>query len=334
LTYLQRLIASGRALTPVPAARPTRQTFYLNQSRWKQVMDCPRLYGWQHVEGIEPDKPRIYLEVGTAVHAAQVIAHAKGGTKEAFDEATQVAESMFRKAMASQKIKLPSDQEEVDEALATIKTLLPAYYRHYAAQDQLWKPLGMELKFCVEVGEQTGIFLVGRVDNLVLFHGGVWICDYKTMKKLDMRNFLKYELDIQLTAYIYGVTKQLSLDAAQRGQPPVMVRGAIIDGMVKTQVPQFHRELYTRSLEDLREFEIEFVETANTLRARHERAAHGENWKHVFVKNTEACYRYGTCSFRDLCAKDNDVRRLAFRKRPSDYVDVAAGRAPQPEVTK
>ena len=293
--------------------------FYLNQSRWKEYQDCDRMYGWLHVEQLEPDRPRKHLELGTAVHAAQVIAHAGKGTPEAFAEATKVAEKAFRAAMGGPK--LPGDEEEIQQGVDIIKRLLPAYHRHYASQEQLWKPLGMELSFCVEVGEGTNVFLVGRIDNLVTFMNGLWLVDYKTMSRLDMRDFLKYEIDVQLTAYIYGGTKQLTLDARKRGEPPVIIRGAIIDGMVKTAIPQFHREMYTRDLNDLREFELEFVEKAREIATKHQRVKNGEPWKVVFPKNTSHCFRYGTCPFRDLCCKDTEVRRMAYRKRTPDYVD-------------
>lgn len=297
--------------------------FWLNQSRWKEYMDCPRLYAWQHVENLEPTRPRGYLQLGTAIHKAQEVAHAGDGTQEAFDEALKVAEQTFKAGMAAAGPSLPGDDEQVAEGLETIKRMLPAYRAYYVGTGQLWKPLGMELEFCVEVGEGTGVFLVGKIDNLVTFMNGLWLVDYKTMGRLDLRDFLKYEIDVQLTAYIYGGTKQLTLDARKRGEPPVVIRGAIIDGMIKTKVPQFHRELYTRTIDDLREFELEWVETAREMARKHQRVRNGEPWKVVFPKNTQQCFRYGTCAFRDLCVKDNEVRRMAFRKRRPDYVDKA-----------
>lgn len=294
--------------------------FYINQSRWKSYQDCDRLYGWEHIEGLEPVRKKVYFEIGTAVHNAQVHAQLKGATKEAFEEATAAAEASFRKGMEGPK--LPGDEEIIQQGVDVIKRMLPAYHQHWGAQGQMWKPLGMELAFCVEVGEGTNIFLVGRIDNLVTFMNGLWLVDYKTMGRLDLRDFLKYEIDVQLTAYIYGGTKQLSLDAMSRGEKPVIIRGAIIDGLVKTATPQFHRELFTRSVDDLREFELEFVEKAREIQVKHARVKNGEPWKVVFPKNTQQCFRYGTCAFRDLCVKDNEVRRMSFRKRTPDYVDI------------
>lgn len=312
--------------------------FFVNQSRWKTYADCDRLYGWIHVEDLVPDRPRKYLEFGTAVHKGMVVANEHGGTEEAFAKATQAAEAEFRKTMSG--IKLPQDEVDLQDGVATIQRMLPAYYQEYKAKGQLWKPLGVELAFCVEVGEGTGVYLVGRLDNLVTYMSGLWIVDYKTMARLDRRDFLKYEIDVQLTAYIYGGTKQLTLEAKERGEPPVIIRGAIIDGLIKTAEPQFHRELYTRSIQDLREFELEFCMKTWEIAAKHamvrkDRKAFdaynsrmwllGEQggWKCIFPKNTQQCFRYGTCAFRDLCVKDNDVRRLAYKKRSPDYVDFA-----------
>lgn len=297
------------------------EPFYVNQSRVRSYQSCDRLYGWQYVEGLVPDRPKKQLELGSAVHKAMEIMHSGDGSEENFQLARNAAEARFRSTMS--RIILPGDEADLQEGLATLDRLLPAYRAHYAAKGQLWKPLGMEVSFCVEVGEGTNVWLVGRIDNLVTYANGLWLVDYKTMDKLDFRNFTKFEMDLQLTAYIYGGTKQLSLDSMARGEPPTIVRGAIIDGLVKTQVPQFHRELYRRTIEDLREFEVEFVEKAREIAIKHMRVENGEPWKAVFPKNTNQCFAYGTCAFRDLCMKDNDTRRLGYVQRSADYVDTA-----------
>jgi hypothetical protein len=320
----------------------TLPPFFLNQSRWKSYQDCNRLYGWYNIENLVPSKKKGYFEIGTAVHKAQEYAHAHNSTEEAYKKATELAVQTFTKGMGVPQ--LPGDQEEIDKGVETLRKLLPAYQKAYAQTGRAWKPLGMELAFRVEVGDGTGVWLVGRIDNLVTFLNGLWLVDYKTMSKLDMRTFMQYEIDVQLTAYIYGGTKQLSLDAIARGEKPVMIRGAIIDGMVKTTIPQFHREMYTRSVQDLREFELEWCMKVWEIAAKHAILAGDKTlyntltekmwalgreagWKVVFPKNTQQCFRYGTCSHRELCVADNEVRRLAFTKRPTDYVDDARATA-------
>lgn len=313
---------------------------FLNQSRWKTYQDCDRLYAWFYHENLEPDRPRKVLEIGTAVHKAMLHAHKHGGTEQAFTESIDVALKSFREGMKRGKIQLAQDEAEIQEGEKTLKVLLPAYYREYKGKGQLWKPLGLELAFCVEVGEGTGVFLVGRIDNLVTFMNNLWLADYKTMGKLDPRDMLKYEIDIQLTAYIYGGTKQLSLDAIAQGKPPVVIRGAIIDGLVKTQIPQFTRQLFTRTIDDLRQFEVEFCMKSWEIAAKRAMAKNDRptfdaliekmwdlgqqaGWKVIYPKNTSHCFRYGTCSFFGACSKDTEQERMAFRPRHLDYVDFA-----------
>lgn len=319
---------------------------FLNQSRWKNYQDCDRLYGWEQIEGLSPDRPRKPLVTGTAVHKAQVAIHQKGVNATSIAEAVKAAQEFYAAKMTPNGPQLPGDAETVLEGQTMLGNILPGYFKHWAHLGQVWKPLGQELAFCVEVGEGTNVFLVGTIDNLVVLDGNLWLVDYKTMGKLDLREFLKYEMDIQLTAYIYGGTKQLSLDAAKEGKPPVWIRGAIIDGLVKTKEPQYHREIYTRSIQDLKEFEVEFCMKAWEIAAKEaivkgNKSAYNlfrdkiwdlgrQNWKFAFPKNTQHCFRYGTCDYRDLCAKDNPTRRLAFHKRHPDYVDAARVGAPMP----
>lgn len=329
---------------------------FLNQSRYKNFFDCPRYYGWLHVEGLVSSRPRKQLVTGRMVHDAQLEIHSGGNTPEVIAAATERAAKRFVEEMkppegpqiligiAEEKLK-----EEAKEGEALIKKMLPAYHRHWGERGMLWKPLGQELEFTVEVGEETNVFLVGRIDNLAIFMNGLWIVDYKTMVKNDPREFLKWNTDIQLTAYIYGGSKQLTLDARKLGKPPVRIRGAIIDGMIKTLIPQFEREMFTRTIEDLREFEQEWCFSAWDIAAREamikgERKKHdlfrekqyalgaSGGWKIAFPKATNHCYRYGQCSHLDLCVKDNETRRLAFIRRGSDYVDNArAAAAPREE---
>lgn len=318
--------------------------FHVNQSRWKAYRDCDRIYAWSEIEKLVPAKRKDYFEIGTAVHKAMVHALTEGGTAEAFKEGTELAVDSFTKGMKGTGPQLPGDQEEIDAGIKILEKIIPAYHNHYATQGRQWKPLGTELAFCVEVGEGTGVFLVGRIDNLATFMNALWIVDYKTMGKLDMREFIKYEIDVQLTAYIYGGTKQLTLDSQAAGGPPVMIRGAIIDGLIKTALPQFHREMYTRSVEDLREFELEFCQKVWEIASKHAildgnkplydayceklwELGRSAGWKTVFPKNTQQCFRYGTCGYRELCVSDNEVRRMAFVRKADDYVDQARAAA-------
>jgi hypothetical protein len=284
----------------------------LNQSRVQTFLRCHRKYGWFYHEHLQPDRPTYALSFGTAVHAA--LAEVASG-KLNLDQALKHGIEVFRKQMPEGKF--PGDEQIVQEYVELMERMLPAYYAHYAQDYNPWKPIGLEVAGRIEIGTDTNVFLVFRTDELALQDKMLWIVDHKTAARLDPRDMLKYEMDLQMTAYTYAITKKLSQEAGR----PVRVAGVIVNVLVKTQVPQFHRERFVRTDEDLEEFEREFVEIAREIRWRHRRVKEGEDWKQVFYKNTNECFSYGTCYFRDLCLKDNPIRRMAYIPRKRDYVD-------------
>jgi hypothetical protein len=318
--------------------------FVINQSHLKAFLNCQRLYGWYRIAKLEPVGRRSAPEIGTAVHAGLAVLHTEGAT---LDDAMQAATEKLSERSGPQ---LAFEDKTQEEAQAIVDRVLPAYEAHWTKENDMWAPLAEEVQFLVEIqpgwwhrtfsGEvseeegrkldaewlehPSGIFLRGRADNLSIMRGGLYLVDYKTAARMDPRDLLKYEMDLQLTAYLYGLTKQLTLDSLAEGGAPVEVQGAIIDLLVKTAAPQFARELYTRSLEEMNEFELEFFEYGQRIRAQNARIETGEDWKLVFPKNTEHCFRYGTCPFRDLCLKDTPTRRAVFNSREPDYVDEAA----------
>lgn len=311
----------------------------LNQSRWKNFMNCQRLYAWGALERLSPVQRRSAPGIGTAVHAALAAFHAGQDTDGCVEVLKEVTEKVSGPTSAF-------EDASVAEAAQVGEDVFRAYVQHYGTQDKLWTPLNQEVEFLVEVQpgwagqafsvggvaakqlgevelEHTNIWLRGKADNLSVVHGALYLVDYKTAGRMDPRDLLKYELDAQLSAYMYGLTKQLSEESAKTGGQPLRVEGAIIDLLVKTKLPQFARETFTRTAEEMEEFELEFLEYASRIRDQHARVAAGEDWKLVFPKNTEHCFRYGTCPFRDLCAHDTPARRAAYIQAEVDYVDTA-----------
>jgi len=282
----------------------------LNQSRVGTYLRCRRKFAWGYYEDIVPDRPTYFFEAGHAVH--KVIADVRGGKAHEADAGVQVVEE-FKKDIAKFAASNKVDYDIVEEQCSMLQTLMLAYFEHWKDDPDPYKPIALEAAGRVEVGEGSNVFIVYRTDELALWHKQLWIVDHKTAKKLDTRDLLKYEMDLQITAYTYAISKQLGK----------RVSGAIIDLMVKTQVPQFHREYFTRSDEELVEFEEEFVELAREIKLKLLRVREGESWKKVFFKSPHECFSYGTCWYRDLCVNDTEIRRMAFTKRVPDYVDLA-----------
>jgi hypothetical protein len=295
---------------------PLRRPLVVNQSTWKNYDNCKRLYAWKQMERLAPQGKRSALEIGTATHRG--LAEFHGGA----DAATSLQVALDYLTESAGPTSSFADKDLV-EASELVSRLLPAYFEHWGERGEIWTPLGQEIEFCVEVGEGTQNFLRGKSDNLSTYKDGLYIVDYKTTGRNDPRDSLKYEMDCQLSSYIYGLSKHLTIEALARGGEPVFIRGAIIDFLIKTKIPQFNREFFTRTIEELLEFEEDFNEFCDELRMKQDRVAAGESWKKVFRKTTEHCFRFGTCAYRDVCLKDTPVRRALYDKKDNDYVDEA-----------
>ena len=325
-----------------------RLPLVLNQSRLKDFQNCQRLYAWRYIENLVPPSRRSALEIGTAVHTGLAVFHGGGippsmippvdpndddsiAEHEEWTAASQLPLKDQAVFVALQKLRSTAgptqmfEDKSLEEAVTIAGRVLDGYVSHWSDTGEVWKPLNQEVECLVEVGHGTQNFLRMRADNLSIWKGGLYLVDYKTAGRMDPRDLLKYEMDVQLSAYIYGLSKFLTEQARVEdpNADPIFIRGAIIDVLVKTIVPQYAREFYTRSEEELVEFEAEFNELANRLRLQLHRVAEGEPWKTVFPKNTDNCFRYGTCPYRDVCLKDTPVRRALYDHREPDYVDAS-----------
>jgi len=299
-------------------ARPNElDKIVLRQSSVKDYQNCKRLYGWTRYVGLAPAGRRPALAIGTGVHAG--LAEFFAG-RDVY-EATNLAVTKFKEEMGPPS--LPGEQTILVEGEDLIRRMLPAYESHWAELEGLFTPLGIEVEFFVEVGEDSNVFIRGRVDNLNSVLGGLWLVDHKTIGRNDPRDRLKYEMDAQPTTYIYGLTKQLSIESLARGGKPVIIRGLIVDWLIKTKRPQFERARFSRTVEELREWEGETIEIGQEMLGRFKRVREGEDWKKVFYKNPDHCFRFGQCAFRDLCVTDTPARRAAYVQREPDYVDTA-----------
>lgn len=283
--------------------RVDQTTIYLNQSRAQLFENCHRKFYWWDIERLEVDRPRWALDIGTSVHLGLALL----GSGKTVDEA--VAESRSKLESLMPKRIMPGDAEELEDNKNVVEKLLRGYEAEYSGT--VWTPIAQETKGAVEVGDNTHVILVFRTDKLATWQNRLWIVDHKTAGKLDLRDLMKYEMALQFSAYSYAVTKFTKQ----------MVAGVIVDILVKTKVPQYHRDYKTRSEKELLEFEAEFAEIGKEILWRKQRVAAGEDPMTVFYKNTDECFRYGTCPYRELCMLDNPTRRALFKQRSVDYVD-------------
>jgi hypothetical protein len=293
--------------------RITEGEMTLRQSSEKSYQDCHRYFGWERVENLSPLSVQWPLVFGTATHKFLQ----ERGRGVPVKESLQMAEETLREETldpaTGKSLVSIDDLPYMEQHIDMLRTMAPAYDAHWGDDSHVFIPLGNEIKGRVSVGPpENKIFLVFKTDKIVNYLDHLWLIDHKTMGKNDDREFAKYAMDIQPTAYIYGVSKVLGIPVA----------GIIIDALIKTKVPQFRRESFLRTEEMLTEFEVEFTELCQEIAWRFARVKNGEDWKSVFYKNTGACFKWGrACSFLPLCQRDTPVMRMGFRKRHADYQD-------------
>lgn len=289
----------------------------LNQSRIQVYRNCPRKFYWKFVENLEPERIALNLEVGSGTHEGL----AQLGAGADIDTAVGAARERFRKNLP--KRMLPGDKELYLESEDLVEKLLRHYVEYWTDQGEMFRPLGNEVAGTVEVGTGTGIFQRFKTDKFVNAFHGLWIVDHKTAAKMDPREMMKYQMDLQMTSYIYGGRKLLGVE----------IGGVIVDFLVKTKVPQFAREAFERTHKELREFEFNFTGWAEKIRHDyiemahfveiHDREMSTGPWN-AFPRNESECFRYGTCPFRTLCLDPGNMGlRMEFVKREEDYVDNA-----------
>jgi hypothetical protein len=105
----------------------------------------------------------------------------------------------------------------------------------------------------------------------------------------------------------------------------------IVDLLVKTKIPQFHRDMFYRTDDELTEFQYDWTAWSeqiirNYLRMEQFNAAEIPS-RYAYPKNTKSCFNYGTCPYLNLCLRDTTANRAQFVTRNRDYVEV-------PEVKK
>lgn len=187
--------------------------------------------------------------------------------------------------------------------------------------------------------------LTGKTDAIVHWNGNIWLLEHKTTSLAGQQFWNQWQLDIQPTAYIYGIWKSIGL------RP----RGFVLNALIKPSEGQvagwnkrrkygeptsiadyikYEREAFLRSEEDLARVE-------STI------SAVADDWEAAILKGYDkgfymspvpgACVAYNRlCDFHAACTSHDSPESLAsVGTRDLDYVDEARQKLIQIEgVTK
>jgi hypothetical protein len=173
--------------------------------------------------------------------------------------------------------------------------------------------------------------LRGRTDAVVSWKGHLWLLEHKTSSIKGDQFWKQWQLDVQLTGYMYAVQRATGLTP----------RGVVLNMLYKpsenqlaawnnkrtrgeakdvTEYMGFEREIFVREKRDLERFEKEFCDWADEWEWR------VLNGKFPLENLNAHCYSHNRpCDFYMACLNhdsEDELNSLAFREL--DYVDESA----------
>lgn len=176
--------------------------------------------------------------------------------------------------------------------------------------------------------------LTGKTDAILYWNGNIWLSEHKTTALSGQQFWSQWTLDIQPTAYIYGIWKS--------GLP--RPRGFVLNALVKPSEGQvagwnksrkdhtqdkdiahyikYEREAFLRTEEDLSRVEQTIIAVADDWEAA---ILKGYNRGFYMSPVPGACVAYNRlCDFHAACVSHDSQNALdAIGERTRDYVDEA-----------
>jgi hypothetical protein len=264
------------------------------------LLDCPRKYQYQILDGWVPKKTAPPLEFGILFHRAVEFLETRRASGMDYEKAVHETVAFILKRSWG----FVGDSDKPSGWVRTRFTLIRAFvwyadkYRSDHAKTIILKDgkPATELSFRIAIplttpdGEQY--ILCGHIDRVVRFGEEVMIDDYKTSAStISSHWFTKFTPNWQMSNYIFGGYVIL----------PEAPTGALIDAaQLAVGFTRFARGKTERTPSQI----DEWLDNTMYLIKMAERFAEDEYWP----MNEQSCHHYGGCVFRDICAKDPSVR--------------------------
>jgi len=308
----------------------------IDSSMMAQYKSCAESFRKAYLHHWKPKHQSVHLHAGAAFAKGLEVARRAFYTGEYEHCLTTVTSDGAKKIWSSTQ----SEVGDSDAAIATGLQALLAYYGDYACPPDSAKsaermagafefyfsnyPLEMEDGYPIILpGEKRAIeysfahplpilhpttgnplLYVGRMDAIIQYAGGIYICDEKTTTQLGASWPRQWDLRAQFTGYAWGC-KQAGIE----------VEGAIVRGVsiLKTKYDTAQSINYRPSWQVDRWFN-ELLEWIEDIKINFERKGPNQPWRHNL---DHSCAEYGGCQFREACLSQDEQPWLetAFEHR-------------------
>ena len=257
---------------------------------------CPQLFKKIYIDGWKSKDPNVHLRAGGAfaagIEAARTAFYVEGSSPE-----DSVAQGLLKLLEHYGDFECPPDSAKSAERTAGA---LEFYFDHYPL-DQTSPPIslpsgkrGIEFSFVHPLSIKhptTGnpLLYCGRMDALLSYAGGTFICDEKTATSLGATWSRQWDLRSQFTGYAWGCREAgIKVDG-------VIVRGvSILKTKYDTQEaisyrPSWHLERwYEETMDWIQDIILCWL---------------NQKWRHNL---DHACADFGGCAFRQACASQDE----------------------------
>lgn len=275
---------------------------YLDSSKMKSFLECPRQFYWNYCRHLVPIKRRPALDFGKAIHEALYTWYSRDKEEDPKD-VQEYAIDIFHAHWT----------DLVDDTLRTHEkgeNLLRGYFKEYDREPFTFitpPETSFKIKF-------FDYYLIGRFDGVIDWSGMVMPLDHKTASRMGKYYFNRYRPDLQMTKYCW-VTRII---AENKGLNP-KVHGAYLNVLyfTKTKIG-FERQIITREQWELDQFVQIALQIMDNINSRDPRIM--EDW----FPNWTSCNKWGACAYKDLCTTEEPERLVDFMYRKEIWNPLSA----------
>ncbi len=245
---------------------------FLDSSKTKCFLECPRKFYWRHVRKLVPLHEKAALSFGKAIHEALYEWHKTYDLERTIE--------IFHEHW----------DDKIDEQLRTAEkgeSLLKGYAERYPPKHEPFKFLSLEQKVQIEIGD---FVYGGRIDGIVEWGGMYLVLDHKTASRMGPKYFDRFRPDLQMTGYAF-MAKQLFKQH---------IHGVVINVLYFTKKQMdFVREISSREPFEYEQFASLILNLASQIKANDPEDMN--SW----LPNWTSCGDWGGCDYRDLCLSED-----------------------------
>lgn len=279
-----------------------------DSSMMASYKSCQQLFNLTYLSEWKPKEQSVHLHAGAAFARGLEVARTAFFVNQASSE-DAVAEGLGALLTAYGGFECPADSAKSAERMAGA---FEFYFQNYPLTMEDSVPIllpggkrAIEFSFAhpLPINHPTTgnpILYVGRMDAVIGYAGGVYICDEKTTTQLGASWSRQWDLRAQFTGYAWGCR-----------EAGIRVDGAIVRGVsiLKTKYDTQQAISY-RPAWQIERWYTELIEWIDEIKARWLSGRFRSNLDH-------SCAEYGGCGFRQACCSEDSAPWLEtyFEKR-------------------